>query len=168
MDFEEVKIYQFHRLVKDILNFNTKSFLAAIEYKFNVVQLSNDYVPASSQEIGMYLDNKWYKLIPHQDLFKGDVVKDLDVSILHDHILFPILDIEDPRTDARIQYEGGLVPISELKRLVDSGNFKVLFTLCPTSLEELKAVADAGASMPPKSTWVEPKFLVGLVTNYFA
>lgn len=168
MDFEEVKIYQFHRLVKDILNFNTKSFLAAIEYKFDIVPLTNDYVPASSREIGMYLDNKWYKLIPHSDLFKGDVVKDLDVSILHDHILFPILDIEDPRTDARIQYEGGLAPISELKRLVDSENFKVLFTLRPTSLEELKAVADAGASMPPKSTWVEPKFLVGLVINYFA
>ena len=89
------------------------------------------------------------------------------MSILQDYVLKPILAIQDPRTDARITFEGGNTPLEELQQQVDNGNYAVVFTLFATSVEQLIAVADANGVMPPKSTWVEPKFLVGMLTNKF-
>ncbi len=168
MDVEEVKIFQFHRLVKDINGYSESDLMDTLSNHFTVIQEINPVIPQQVKEIGMYLNNKWFRLTPNKELFNGDPVNDLDVSILHNHILYPLLGIKDPRTDARIYYEGGLTPVETLINQVDGGNFKIAFTLYPTSLNQIKQVADAGEVMPPKSTWVEPKFLVGLVTNYFA
>lgn len=107
-------------------------------------------------------------LTPKKGVFDpNDPVALLDVSILQELILNPLLGIRDPRTDARITFEGGKVPIELLKKKVDNGLFVVAFTLYPPSVTQVMAVADADGVMPPKSTWVEPKFLVGLLTNHF-
>ncbi|MNY39019.1 hypothetical protein D3C86_1736820 [compost metagenome] len=128
-------------------------------------------VPVQPQElhqIGMYFSGQWYVLSPKLAIYDAnDPVGVLDVSILQDFILEPILGIKDPRTDARITFEGGRTPVSALQSKVDNGLFAIAFTLFPTSVGQVIAVAEADGVMPPKSTWVEPKFLVGLLTNYF-
>jgi uncharacterized protein (DUF1015 family) len=113
----------------------------------------------------MYLAGDWYLLTPRPDLIPADVVGKLDVSILADQVLTPLLGIGDPRTDRRIDFVGGIRGMDELQRLVDSGDYEVAFALYPTNLEHVMAVADAGKVMPPKSTWFEPKLRSGLVVQ---
>lgn len=117
--------------------------------------------------MGMYLEGQWYEMEVKPEYITEDPVKGLDVSILQELFLEPVLGIQDPRTDERIQFVGGIRGITELERLVDSGEGAVAFAMYPTSVQELFSVADAGLLMPPKSTWFEPKLRSGLFIHSF-
>ena len=120
------------------------------------------YAPEEKGTFGMYLGGQWYKLTPRPGVVPGeDLVKSLDVSVLQDQLLQPILKIEDPRTDERIEFVGGIRGLKELERRVER-DMTVALSLYPTSIQEIMAVADNGQVMPPKSTWFEPKLLSGL------
>ncbi len=122
--------------------------------------------PSQSGEYGMYLRGQWYRLRIKPERIPGDdPVARLDVSLLQDNLIEPLLGISDPRTDDRIDFVGGIRGLSELEKRVDSGDWAVAFSLYPTTMEALMAVADAGEVMPPKSTWFEPKLADGLVSH---
>lgn len=168
MNTAEVKVLEFNRLVRDLGRLSAAEFLKALEGSFAIEKATEAVKPAGLHEIGMYIDKHWYTLRPKPGIYdENNPVSVLDVSILQDFILEPLLDIKDPRTDARITFEGGRTPVSDLQLKVDNGLFAVAFILFPTSVSQVINVAEAGGVMPPKSTWVEPKFLVGLLTNYF-
>jgi uncharacterized protein (DUF1015 family) len=168
MNTEEVKVLEFNRLVRDMGSLTSDEFMNAVGASFQITLSSVLVKPAALHEIGMYFNRQWYKLVPKQELFNAkNPVDVLDVSILQNLILGPILGIQDPRTDARLSFEGGRTPVEDLQARVDNGLFAIAFVLHPTSVAQVIAVADAGGVMPPKSTWVEPKFLVGLLTSYF-
>jgi len=168
MNTNEVKVLEFNRLVRDIGDLGKDEFMAGLTASFFVEIVETPVTPAGLHEIGMYFDGQWYVLRPKPQLYdEHDPVDVLDVSILQNFILGPLLKIRDPRTDARITFEGGRTPVADLQIKVDNGLFAVAFVLYPTSVSQVIAVADAGGVMPPKSTWVEPKFLVGLLTSYF-
>ncbi|SMC95386.1 DUF1015 domain-containing protein [Pedobacter africanus] len=167
MNTREVKVLEFNRLVRDLGALGREAFITAISASFEV-EKSSEMVQPALHKIGMYLKGQWYVLRPNPELYnENDPVEVLDVSILQNFILGPVLNINDPRTDARITFEGGRTPIQALQTKVDNELFAVAFVLYPTSVEQVIAVADAGGVMPPKSTWVEPKFLVGLLTSFF-
>jgi len=162
----QVKVLEFNRLVKDLNGFSTAEFLAKVAQCFLIEKVEGPIKSLVMHEFGMYLSKCWYKLTAKETIFDPkDPISVLDVSILHDYILKPILKIEDPRTDARITFEGGKTPVEDLQDQVDNGNYAIAFTLFPTSVQQLINVADKDGVMPPKSTWVEPKFLVGMLTN---
>ena len=115
----------------------------------------------------MYLDSKWYSLSIKNNIIPEDPVSKLDVSLLQDYILGPILGIDDPRINSRIDFVGGSRGVKELISRVDSGENKIAFALFPTSMEDLMSVADSGLLMPPKSTWFEPKLADGLLSHTF-
>lgn len=168
MNTREVKVLEFNRLVRDLGDLSPQAFMLALASSFSIEKSSVQVKPDALHKIGMYFDNQWYVLSPKPGIYdENDPVDVLDVSILQNFILGPLLKIKDPRTDARITFEGGRTPISQLQTKVDNGLFAVAFVLYPTSVSQVIAVADAGGVMPPKSTWVEPKFLVGLLTSYF-
>ena len=130
--------------------------------KFDVEKLpSRPEKIKEKHTFGMYLSGAWYKLTAKDGTFEGDVISRLDVSILQNNLLAPILGIGDPRTDRRIDFIGGIRGLFELERRADS-DMKVAFAMCPTSTDELMAIADEGKIMPPKSTWFEPKLLSGI------
>lgn len=161
---DELKIMDYNRLVTD-LNGNTKeAFMEKVAEKFDVVPYAGTgcYEPEKLHTFGMYLDGKWYVLTAKESIIKDDVVLGLDVAILQNELLSPILAIGDPRTDKRIDFVGGIRGLSELQERVDSGEMTVAFSMFPTSMEELMDVADSGKTMPPKSTWFEPKLRSGL------
>lgn len=159
---EELMIMPYNRVVKD-LNGNTKEqFIEKLENLFDVKNLGlNPYSPDEKGIVGMYLDGEWYKLSAKEEIKSNDPVKGLDVSILQDNVLNPILGIEDPRVDKRIDFIGGIRGLSELERRC-SLDMTVAFSMYPTSIGELFDVSDAGLLMPPKSTWFEPKLRSGL------
>lgn len=168
MNTAEVKVLEFNRLVRDLGNKSETEFMEALKTGFEVAISDVPVQPQELHQIGMYFGKQWYVLSPKPAIYDAnDPVGVLDVSILQDFILEPILGIKDPRTDARITFEGGRTPVSALQSRVDNGLFAIAFTLFPTSVAQVIAVAEADGVMPPKSTWVEPKFLVGLLTNYF-
>jgi uncharacterized protein (DUF1015 family) len=114
----------------------------------------------------MYLDGHWYRLdLRPEHVPAHDPVASLDVSLLQDNLIHPLLGIEDPRTDDRIDFVGGIRGLEELERRVDNGEMAIAFALYPTSMEALMAVADANEVMPPKSTWFEPKLADGLISH---
>ena len=136
----------------------------AIGEKFTVEECEGDepYRPEERHTFGMYLGKKWYKLTAKEGTFdEADPVESLDVSILQNNCISPIFGITDPRTDKRIDFVGGIRGLSELERRCDT-DMEIAFSMYPTSLTELMAIADAGKVMPPKSTWFEPKLLSGL------
>lgn len=159
-----LKIFEFNRLIKNIGNLDVTTFLNKIQENFEVVHVEGDYFrPQKVHEIGMYIENKWYCLIPKEGQFKeDDPVRSLDVSILTNHLLSPILGISDLKTDNRVYFKGGLEGIEALKKEVDSEKAKVAFAHFPVSMQQLKAISNANQIMPPKSTWVEPKLRSGL------
>ncbi len=168
MNTEEVKVLEFNRLVRDIGGLSNEEFMSGLTRSFLVEMVNGPVRPDGLHRIGMYFDGQWYVLIPKPEIYdEHNPVDVLDVSILQNFILEPLLKIKDPRTDARLTFEGGRTPVSDLQIKVDNGLFAVAFVLYPTSVSQVIAVADAGGVMPPKSTWVEPKFLVGLLTSYF-
>lgn len=164
---DQVRIMDYNRVVRDLAGLTPEAFLAAVGQKFIVAEAGPEaYKPAAPHAFGMYLGGRWYRLTAKPEICAAaDPVARLDVSILQDNLLAPLLGIGDPRTDKRINFVGGIRGMQELSRLVDSGKYAVAFSLYPTSVDELMAIADAGAIMPPKSTWFEPKLRDAMVIH---
>lgn len=159
---EELFIYDYNRVVKDLNNLSIEEFLKKIKEKFELIEEYREKKPKNPKEFGMYLGKRWYLLKAKEGTYdKNDVLKSLDVSILQENLLAPILGIEDPKTDKRIDFIGGILGMEEIERRVDSG-WAVGFSLYPTSIDDVLKVADLGLTMPPKSTWFEPKLRSGL------
>jgi len=161
----EMKIWDYNRVVKDLNNLTEKEFLTKLEEKFSVKKINKKAKPAKKREFGMYLNGKWYILEPKIKIEEKDPVLSLDVSILSDLVLDKILGIKDLRKSDRIDFVGGIRGLEAMEKRVNSGEMKVAFSLYPTSIEELMAVADEEKVMPPKSTWFEPKLADGLISN---
>lgn len=157
----ELAILPYNRVVKDLNGLSAAEFVDKLKTGFEVEEVTSQFQPDSKATFGMFLEDKWYKLTIHDDLKSDDPVSGLDVSLLQDNILTPILGIEDPRTDKRIDFVGGIRGLSELERRVHT-DMRVAFSMYPTSINELFEVADAGLLMPPKSTWFEPKLRSGI------
>lgn len=161
---DELYIMDYNRVVADLAGNSEEEFSQKVSEKFNIEKYSggSPYRPETRHIFGLYLDNYWYKLTVKPGTFdEGDVIDSLDVSILQNNLLTPVLGIKDPRTDKRIEFVGGIRGLEELEKRVKAG-MKVAFSLYPTSLEELMNVADAEKLMPPKSTWFEPKLRSGI------
>ena len=159
---DQLMIMPYNRVVQDLNGLTREEFLKKTERYFVVTERGRKaFSPEQKGQVGMYLDGSWYQLDARPEIRTDDPVEGLDVSILQDRILGPLLGIGDPRTDSRIRFVGGIRGLSELERLVDSGA-AVAFSMYPTSIRELFEVADAGLLMPPKSTWFEPKLRSGL------
>lgn len=161
----ELKIFDYNRVVKDLNGLSDTDFLKKLAEKFEIEEKgSNTYRPKKLHNFSMYLSGKWYSLtLKKSFIHKKDPAGTLDASLLSEHVLSPILNIHDLRTDKRIAFINGLKGMEGLKAEVDSGKMKVAFGLFPVSMKQLKEVADAGAIMPPKSTWIEPKLRSGLI-----
>lgn len=158
----ELMILDYNRVVKDLNGLSPEAFLAKLEPLFTVEEKGSEPVkPARKGQIGLYMEGKGYLLSAKPAILSNDPVKGLDVSLLQEHVLAPILNIQDPKTDKRIDFVGGIRGLLELKRRVDT-DMAAAFSMYPTSIEELFLVADAGLLMPPKSTWFEPKLRSGL------
>lgn len=179
---DELRIYDYNRVVHDLGGLSNEEFLAKVRQKFDVEEFEDanasaraehagdsayePFRPLKKHTFGMYLSGKWYRLTAKEGSFDaGDPVKRLDVSILQDNLLSPVLGIGDPRTDSRISFVGGIRGLGELVRMVDEGA-AVAFAMYPTTLDDLMDIADCGAIMPPKSTWFEPKLRSGLFIHY--
>ncbi|MBC8527621.1 MAG: DUF1015 domain-containing protein [Candidatus Cloacimonetes bacterium] len=163
---EQLYIMDYNRVVKDLNGLSESKFLDKIFWKFEITKQNEIYKPTEKYLFGMYLNNCWYKLAAKPDTFNmKDPVNFLDVSILHNNLMEPILGITNPRKDKRINFVGGIRGLKELEKLVDSGRYKVAFDLYPTSIQELMNVADSNKVMPPKSTWFEPKLRSGLIIH---
>jgi uncharacterized protein (DUF1015 family) len=158
---DELKIMDYNRVVKDLNGLSEVQFFNEVIDRFEVCDAKRLYSPEDKGLFGMYFSGKWYKLRAHHDLKSDDPVKGLDVSVLQDGLLGPVLGIGDPRTDKRIEVVGGIRGLKELEKRC-SEDMIVAFSMHPTSIEELFNVADAGLLMPPKSTWFEPKLRSGL------
>ena len=159
---EQLRILPYNRVVKDLNGLTKEEFLQRISKDFEVREIGEKaYAPAGKGEFGMYLEGTWYQLTAGEAVRSQDPVKGLDVSILQDALLGPVLGIGDPRTDKRIDFIGGIRGLKELERRVNE-DMAVAFSMYPTSIQELLDVADAGLLMPPKSTWFEPKLRSGL------
>ena len=159
---EDLKILAYNRVIHDLNDLETGEFLERVRENFIVTE-DDKRVPENHGEICTYLDGKWYTLRFAIDYVRApDPVEQLDVSILQNFILGPVLGISDPSTDERIEFVGGIRGTSELERRVDEGLARVAFSLYPTTMEDLLMVSDAGEIMPPKSTWFEPKLKDGL------
>ena len=160
-----IKIYEFNRLIKDLNGHTKDEFLTALNTIF-IVENKNQqpYQPITNHEFGMYLDNEFYHLRLRESVKNTtNALQSLDTQILYDTVLLPILNVEDVRNDERIEYLSGKQSILELKRQIDEGEFAVGFILYPSNINEIKALADTNLIMPPKSTYIEPKFRSGIV-----
>ncbi len=163
----QMQIMDYNRLVKDLNGRTVEQFKAEIGAKFTMVP-SSQKSPSKLHDFGMYLEGAWYMLTAKAGTFdEKDPVKNLDVSILQENLLGPVLGIKDPRTDKRIDFSGGIRGMQELEKRVDAGQAKVAFAMFPTQIDQLMSIADAGQIMPPKSTWFEPKLRSGLVLHGF-
>ena len=161
---DQMQILDYNRVVKDLNGLSSEDFLNRVAESFDIEASDNQVKPSCEAEFGMYLDGTWYKLIL-KSAMPSDPVARLDVSLLADNLIEPILGISDPRRDNRIDFVGGIRGLGELEKRVNSGDWAVAFALYPTTMEALMAVADAGEVMPPKSTWFEPKLADGLVSH---
>jgi len=161
----QLAIMDYNRVVKDLNDLTKEEFIGALQDDFMITYSSEPVKPSVLHEIGMYLDGEWYYLTAREGTYKNDPIGILDVSILQKNILDKILDIEDPRTNTRIDFIGGIRGLSELEKRVDSGEMAVAFSLFPVSIDQLFDIADSGQVMPPKSTWFEPKLRDGLLTH---
>jgi uncharacterized protein (DUF1015 family) len=171
----QLKIFDYNRVVKSLNNNSKEDFLQRVKENFDVIFLKNLFDtsdekscprPEGYNQIIMLLIDQWYLLKPRKGSFdENDPVKSLDVAILQDNLLSPILGIEDPRTSYEIDFVGGIRGIKYLAGLVESGQFQVAFAMYPTSIDQLMAIADSGEVMPPKSTWFEPKLRSGVVVH---
>lgn len=160
----ELQILDYNRVVTDLNGLNTDDFIEKIREKFTVTE-SDQFKPETPHEFGMYLEGQWYKLVSKPGTFTTDPIGILDVTILSENILKPLLGIADQRTDKRIDFVGGIRGIGELEKKVNSGEFTVAFSIYPVTMKQLFDIADSGQVMPPKSTWFEPKLRDGLLTH---
>ncbi len=161
----EVKVLDYNRVIKDLRGLSVEDFICRLEKSFAVEKSNYPVKPDAVKTFGMYLTNQWYRLV-----YKGSAphstnpTADLDVNVLTEAVLSPILGIGDPRTDSRIDFIGGIRGMVELEKRVDNRDWAVAFSLYPISVDQLIAVADAGEIMPPKTTWFEPKLADGMVS----
>jgi uncharacterized protein (DUF1015 family) len=165
----QLKIYDYNRVVKDLNHLSVKELLQKLSEKFDVKEVNAQlYKPAKKHEISMYVANKWYSLNAKESIYNSnDAINSLDAFILTEHILSPILNIHDLKTDKRVGFVPGIKEAEALKRQVDEGKAEIAFGLYPVTMEHLKWIADTNNIMPPKSTWVEPKMRSGLVIYSF-
>lgn len=163
----ELMIMDYNRVVKDLNGLSETEFMDRLKEKYDVEEAGSDAVkPSGKYHVSMYMNDKWYKLVAKESVRTDDAVEGLDVSILQNEILGPVLGIKDPKNDSRIDFVGGIRGLKELERRCHE-DMKVAFAMYPTAISELFAVADAGRLMPPKSTWFEPKLLSGLFIHAF-
>lgn len=162
----QMQILDYNRVVRDLNGRSREEFLQQVAGRFTLEESAAAVKPQASGEFGMYLAGQWYRLrLDPARIPADDPVASLDVSLLANELIGPLLGISDPRRDERIDFVGGIRGLGELERRVDSGEMAVAFAMFPTSMEALMAVADAGEVMPPKSTWFEPKLADGLVSH---
>lgn len=163
---DQLRILPYNRVVQDLNGLSASAFLARIGELYRVEASAQPIAPRARGEVGLYLENRWYRLQLQPGLVpEHDPIARLDVSLLHDHLIAPILQITDPRRDDRIDFVGGIRGLDGLQQRVDSGEMVAAFSLPATRMDDLLAVADAGEVMPPKSTWFEPKLADGLVSQ---
>jgi uncharacterized protein (DUF1015 family) len=163
---DEMRILDYNRVVRDLKGLTPDALLARVRESFDVEPSDGPVKPAQPETFGLFVAGRWYRLRIRPALVpRDDPVASLDVSLLQDRVLAPILGIGDPRTDARIDFVGGVRGLDELERRVASGRVAAAFALHPTRMEQLMAVADADRLMPPKSTWFEPKLADGLLSH---
>jgi uncharacterized protein (DUF1015 family) len=161
----ELNILDYNRVVKDLNGLSVDEFLKKIEIDFIVEKATAPFSPKKTHQFGMYVDRQWYILTSRGAAISRDPVGILDVSILSNDILDKVLGIKDQRTDRRVDFVGGIRGLSELQRRVDSGEMRAAFSLYPVSIQQLFDIADSGKTMPPKSTWFEPKLRDGLLSH---
>jgi uncharacterized protein (DUF1015 family) len=162
----QLRILDYNRLVTDLNGHTEDELLEGIKANYQVEPVGLEMVhPSAPHVFGMYLNKQWYKLVAKPGTFKQDPIGQLDVTILQENLLYPLLGIGDQRTDKRIDFVGGIRGLAELERRVNSGDMAIAFSLFPVTTEQLFAIADSGQVMPPKSTWFEPKLRDGLLTH---
>lgn len=162
---DQLLIMDYNRVLKSLNGYTEEEFLAKVSELFETEKAETaPYHPAKKGEMGMYLKDTWYKLSVRPEMLSGDPVKDLDVALLQNFLLEPVLDILDPKSDGRIDFVGGIRGLEELERRVHT-DCKAAFAMYPTDIHELFAVSDAGKLMPPKSTWFEPKLRSGILIH---
>ena len=161
----QLAILDYNRVVKDLNDLTTEEFIGALQEDFMITYSPEPVKPAVLHEFGMYLEDEWYILTAREGTYRKDPIGILDVTILQKNVLDKILDIEDPRTDNRVDFVGGIRGLEELEKRVKSGEMAAAFSLYPVTIEQLFAIADSGKVMPPKSTWFEPKLRDGLLTH---
>ena len=162
---EDLRILPYNRVVKDLNGLERDDFFAAIRRNFILVE-SVDDTPDIRGEMSMYFEGEWFKLRFNPEVITTlDAIDGLDVSILQNYLLSPVLGVGDPRTDTRIAFVGGARGTAELVRMVDAGEARAAFSMFPTTMDDLFAVSDMGEIMPPKSTWFEPKLKDGLLVH---
>lgn len=162
---EQLEILPYNRVVKDLNGLSAAAFLEKLAERFRITDKGKTpWAPREKGRFGMFLAGNWYELEEKEKMVRNDPVKSLDASILQEQLLAPVLGIADPRTDRRIDFVGGIRGLSELEKRVNQ-DMAVAFSMYPTSIRELLAVADADLLMPPKSTWFEPKLRSGLFIN---
>jgi uncharacterized protein (DUF1015 family) len=163
----QLKIIDYNRTVNDLNGLSEEEFLAKLEKGFVVKEKGGKiYKPRKLHNFSMYIGDKWYSLTARPETYDDkDPISGLDVTILANQILIPVLDIQDLRRSKRIDFIGGIRGLGELKKRVDDGDMKVAFALFPVSMKQLITIADSGNTMPPKTTWFEPKLRSGLVIH---
>lgn len=162
---DELQILDYNRVIKDLNGLSEDELIQKLQDKFTVEKREFAFKPSELHTFGMYLNKHWYKLTSRENTYSEDPIGVLDVTILQENILSPVFDIQDQRTDKRIDFVGGIRGLQELERRVDSGEMAIAFSLYPVSIGQLFDIADSGNVMPPKSTWFEPKLRDGLLTN---
>ena len=165
---DQLYIMDYNRVVTDLNGMSVDAFLSAIKNNFTVEIAGKAFSPAKLHQIGMYLNKKWYLLTAAENSYTEDPIGVLDISILQNNLLDPVLNIKDQRTDKRIDFIGGIRGLHELEKRVNSGEMAVAFSLHPVTIQQLFDIADSGNVMPPKSTWFEPKLRDGLLTHLIA
>jgi uncharacterized protein (DUF1015 family) len=161
----QLEIMDYNRVIKDLNGLTATDFLNRLEEKFTIEKKEKAYRPEALHHFGFYIDGQWYKLTSKPGSYTEDPVGILDISILQENVLGPVLGIMDQRTDKRIDFVGGIRGLEELEKRVNSGEMALAISLYPVSIEQLFNIADSGNTMPPKSTWFEPKLRDGLLTH---
>jgi len=162
---KQLAILDYNRIVKDLNGLTVDDFLKKLEEDFNVEKTEMAFSPPALHQFGMYMNKQWYKLTAKENTYTNDPIGILDVTILQENILNKLLNIQDPRTDNRVDFVGGIRGLAELEKRVSEGEAKLAFSLHPVSIQQLFDIADSGKVMPPKSTWFEPKLRDGLLTH---
>ena len=161
----QLAILDYNRVVKDLNGLTEEAFLYKLENHFSIEKKDAAYKPEALHHFGMYLNGQWYAMVSKEGTYQNDPIGVLDVTILQNNLLDPVLGIKDQRTDKRIDFVGGIRGLGELEKRVQSGEMAVAFSLYPVSIDQLFDISDSGNVMPPKSTWFEPKLRDGLLTH---
>jgi uncharacterized protein (DUF1015 family) len=162
----QLRIMGYNRVIEDLNGLSEREFMYKVGERFLIFSNLGDKLPSQLHEFGMYLDGRWHKLTPKDNIYdRNDVAGALDVTLLQNNLLGPVLGINDPGRDGRIEFVGGSAGMGRLEELVDSGEFAVAFSLYPPTLTQMMSIADAGGVMPPKSTWFEPKPRSGIFVH---